>query len=701
MKLRVLFLAAFVTASALAGVKPNVIFILTDDLGYGDVGFAFQQKRPTGEIRISTPNIDRLAAEGVELTDHYCAAPVCAPSRASILTGKLQGHCSVIDNQFDRPINEQETLATVMKRAGYRTFAVGKWGIGGGGESGVPESAHPLDRGFDHYYGFLHHLAGHTYYHYDGSLNGAYMGVFEDRKNATDTAIGRYSTDLFTAKAKEYISRTVKENPKAPFFMYLAVNTIHGSGRCDDTLKCKETLHVPGGPYPKAGVQWPLQPEPLEKRNTWIDPQYRKLGKYPSRYATAITRFDDALADLMNHLKKVGVYDNTVIIFTSDNGPAAEYGADPKFFQSAGPFRGMKRDVLEGGERVPTFVWRKGGFGVKKDSTPSISVDWLPTLAELAGVETENKTDGVSLLPRWQKPSVAKNEKAEKPRGSQVETTYFFRRRQLMQRVGDYSAVKIGEDSPWAVYNLSRDVRQEKNLAEIKPKCDYPWCAAFNDEVRQEWILPDQVIGENADPWRPVFNDIFPAVVRGAKTTTEAVQRINAVIWEKLGVRYSIKRDQARQSVFHSMRTGLASCTGMAILQVDAYRSVGIPARLVGCNWTKLPGNHSWVEFMDENGEWHFFGDGDPSPIDDSWIAPFAAEADDTRAETRIYASRSTPNAQKLRFWRTWSEEQGESEVWADDVTQNYRRFAKAGVGRKDVPTDTNYTLTPETTQDK
>ena len=212
----------------------------------------------------------------------------------------------------------------------------------------------------------------------------------------------------------------------------------------------------------------------------------------------------------------------------------------------------------------------------------------------------------------------------------------------------------------------------------------------YPEEVRREWVLPDEVIGEGRDDWRGLFEQKFAPVVKDATNAVDAVQRINAVIWDMLGVHYSTARDQARQSPFHSMRTGKASCTGMAILQVDAYRSVGIPARLVGCNWTTLAGNHSWAEFMDEKGEWHFFGDGNPSPIDDSWIAPFAAQADATRPDKRIYASRATPNKERTRFWRTWDFPQGFSEVWADDVTERYRKYRKA-VTIDDVPDDTNY----------
>ena len=245
----ILVIAMLLVGSAHAGLaasRPNVLFILTDDLGYGDLGATWQNARAEGLPRIKTPNIDRLAARGVTLSNHYCAAPVCAPSRASILTGRVQGECSLRDNCFDQPFAERETIGSVMHDAGYATWAVGKWGIAGGGESGKPVTSHPLDRGFDYFYGFLDHMAGHTYYHYEGNVRGAFMGITENRTNATDSAKGIYSTDLFAAKTKQLISDHMARSPEKPFFLYLAMNTIHGSGFCGDDLKCKTPLHVPG-----------------------------------------------------------------------------------------------------------------------------------------------------------------------------------------------------------------------------------------------------------------------------------------------------------------------------------------------------------------------------------------------------------------------------------------------------------------------
>ena len=412
MKKFAIFVLLLILAFSLPA-KPNVIFILTDDLGYGDVG---------GPL-IRTPRLNGLAAEGTILTDHYCAAPVCAPSRASLLTGKRQGHCSVKNNEFDKPIAERVTIGTVMKSAGYHTYAVGKWGCAGGGESKQPISAHPLDRGFDHFYGFRDHLAGHTYFHYDGYRNGVWMGIDEDRTNATKSAEGRYSTELFTDKAIGYIDDCRKQHPGEPFFVYLAYTTVHGP------------FEIPGEVYK----------------------EYRSLPPIMGRYATCITILDEQIGRLVDHLKQTGALDDTVIIFTSDNGPAKEYGADPDFFHSAGPFRGIKRDVYEGGMRVPTFIWKRGANWPKRDTSPSISVDWLPTLAELAGSSAPAGLDGVSLLPRWT------GNGESKP--STIATRYWFNRQQEMERVGDISRVRIGGDSaPWQEYDLKRDPHQDHPL---------------------------------------------------------------------------------------------------------------------------------------------------------------------------------------------------------------------------------------------
>ena len=443
--------------------RPNVIFILADDLGWGDVGFAWQNARAERLPRIRTPHIDRLASGGTVLSNHYCCAPVCAPSRASILTGQPQGRCSLRDNCFDRPFSETNTIGTVMRAAGYATWAVGKWGVAGGGESGQPVSSHPLDRGFDYFYGFLDHMAGHTYYHYEGHIRGAFMGITENRTNATESAKGIYSTDLFAAKAKQLVSDHLARDPERPFFLYLAVNTVHGSGFGGDDLKCRKPLHVPGRPYPREGVTWPMAPEPEAARNTWIDPAYTNLPPSAARYATAVTRLDDAIGDIVRHLERNGLERDTLIIFTSDNGPADEYGADPRTFGSAGPFDGLKRDVFEGGMRVPALMhWPAKVPAGAVDATPSQAFAWKDFLAAAAEGRYEPMKSDVYT-------------QYEFPWGGATEAFREFKVRkgkvrglQQMVRVGDYVALRVRMREGGAavrLYNVSEDPFQTRDLA--------------------------------------------------------------------------------------------------------------------------------------------------------------------------------------------------------------------------------------------
>ena len=240
-----ILLLSFSNLTVHAQTKPNIIFILTDDLGYGDVGIFFQNQRQKLGDRSKpyelTPNLDAMAERGAKFTQQYCDAPVCAPSRASLLTGVNQGNANVRDNQFDKQLEDNHTLATVLKQAGYNTVAIGKWGLQGVKEECPNWPAHPLKRGFDTYYGYIRHRDGHEHYPLEGLYDGKKQ-VWSDYKEVSAGLSKCYTTDLWTAAAKKYIIAHQKGKDAAkPFFMYLAYDTPHA------------VIELPTQAYPKGG----------------------------------------------------------------------------------------------------------------------------------------------------------------------------------------------------------------------------------------------------------------------------------------------------------------------------------------------------------------------------------------------------------------------------------------------------------------
>lgn len=454
------------TVLAQVAVRPNIIFILTDDLGYGDIGTLFQNaRRETGKPSLRTPNIDRLAQEGMTFTQHYTSAPVCAPARASLLTGRHQGHCGLRDNNFDRPLDPGSlTLASVLRQAGYATYAVGKWGVGGGGESSLPETSMPRQVGFDHFYGYKAHVHGHTYYHDETTQ------IFDNDTPQDVRCI--YDTDLFTARTKKYIADHRATARGKPFFIYLAYTAIHGSygERMDKSIATRTPFQVPGRPYPEGGVIWPLKPEDPAVCNTWLHPDYADLEKWTvpmKRYATSVRRLDDAVGDLLDFLRAQGLAENTLIVFSSDNGPAQENSGDPKNFDSWGPFRGFKRDCTEGGIRVPTFAWAPGRVPAGAlNATPSSFPDWMPTFAALAGLPPPAQSDGRSLVP-----ALLENRTVQAGRiyGEYNGGGSPRRVQQQFVRDGDYVAFryhKEDEPMPTQLYNVMLDPHQDNDLAD-------------------------------------------------------------------------------------------------------------------------------------------------------------------------------------------------------------------------------------------
>ena len=486
--------------------KPNIIFILADDLGYGDVGVFYQNSRAATQPRMATPNLDRMAAEGMLWRNHYTGAPVCAPARASLLLGQTQGHCAIRDNQFDKALPNIHTLATVLKYAGYHTACIGKWGLQGEAP-GYP--GHPLRHGFDEFFGFLEHVSGHTYYHDETK---PLRDGFDD---VTATYRDIYSTDLFTARAKKFITDHAAAHAEQPFFLYLAYTAVHNP------------LHVPGGPYPTGsgrdgGLQWPLAPTP-ETRDTRIHPDYAGAAWTDpmKRYATMVRRLDDGVGDVLQLLRDKGLDKDTLVIFSSDNGPANENGSDPRLFDSWGPFDGFKRDCWEGGLREPTIAWSPGSVkaGTVCDFV-SGHWDWMPTFADLAGLAAPAQCDGVSLVPSLTGVGEQRDRgymygeyfvKGKNPASEDV-----FKRKgvtgrgqQQLLRVGDMVAIRTqiaDAADPVRLYNVRNDPHQDHNLATD------PANAAL--VARMQAMLITARRPEPSAP-RPYDNQLLPAVIVG------------------------------------------------------------------------------------------------------------------------------------------------------------------------------------------
>jgi len=386
------FTAAFVFllgALSFAADKPNVILILADDLGYGDLGCF-------GQETLKTPRLDAMAKEGMRLTQFYAGCTVCAPSRSVLLTGKHMGRTTVRGNSTKPVVIEpgQANLASMMKAAGYHTACIGKWGVG------TPDNlTNPNDIGFDHFFGYINMWHAHNFYPTFLVRNGAVEKLdnelapkwkaFDDPKlpqAGRGVAVKRaqYAPDLFIEDALTYI----REKKDDPFFLYLALNVPHTNNEAGNK-----------------GMEVPDHGEFANK--DWPEPE--------KGFAAMIRNIDRDTGRILDLLAELGIDDNTLVMFTSDNGPHREGGHDPEFFNSNGPFRGIKRDLLEGGLRVPTIArWPKTIPAGSANDRVWYFGDFMASLAELAGTAAPPDIDSDSFLPelkgkvvedRWQRDS--------------------------------------------------------------------------------------------------------------------------------------------------------------------------------------------------------------------------------------------------------------------------------------------------------
>lgn len=405
--------------------RPNVVLILADDLGYGELGCY-------GQRRIATPHLDRLATQGTRFTQVYAGATVCAPSRCALMTGKHTGHARIRGNALVPLQPEDVTVAEILKRAGYATALIGKWGLGEPGTPGLPNR-----QGFDRFFGYLNQHHAHNYFpDYLWSdetklpLEGNVIGPVDN----VSTTRAQYAPDLLVREALHFLD----EHKDVPFFLQFTTILPHANnerGRAEGN-----GMEVPElGSY--ADQDWPA-------------PQ--------KGHAAMITRLDTHVGQLLDKLKALGLEENTLVIFSSDNGPHKEGGADPAFFQSGGPLRGYKRALYDGGIRVPTLVRWPGKIaaGAVSDQVWAFW-DVLPTLAELAGQTPPEGLDGVSVLSALR----GLGPVAHPPLYWEFHEGGFTQ----AVRIDDWKGVRSGLVGPLELYDLKTDPSESKNVAADHP----------------------------------------------------------------------------------------------------------------------------------------------------------------------------------------------------------------------------------------
>lgn len=543
----VCFICLVSACPLMAADRPNIIFVLCDDLGPGDLGILWQNQRQCKQ-KFATPLLDTFAQEGMILTRHYCPAPVCAPSRGSLLTGRHQGHCAIRNSQFDKELPDEHTLGSVMQKAGYATAAIGKWGLQGGkyrlkwpGQRGDRspelEPGHPLLRGFDYFYGYTGHVDGHFHYPLKGN-----RPMYDGYKDVTDGLAKCYTTDLFTARTKKWIVDHHKAHPKQPFFTYLAYDTPHAPQQVPTTSHLTAETNYPEGGGLTGGVQWNEGGNggQINTAKGSIDkgmhPAFANAvgddGKpWPmqaTRHVTMVRRIGDAVVDIVQLLKDLEIDKNTLIVFSSDNGTHYEDRHRPDYLDTFGPYDGGKRGMWEGGIRMPTLVrWPSVIAAGSKSDSPSQFHDWMATFSDLAGMQPPALCDGVSIAPTLTgsgKQHIGTVYSEFLSGGTtkayrEFEASRRGRKRGQMQSIllGDYKGVRVdieNPNTPFEVYHTLNDIKETTNLA---GKPGVPTQQQF-----EEAILRVRRSDESAK--RPYDNIPVPAL-KGIKTRPACLLR--------------------------------------------------------------------------------------------------------------------------------------------------------------------------------
>jgi arylsulfatase A-like enzyme len=436
-------------SGSLSAEKPNLIFILADDLGYGDLGCFGQEK-------IKTPRLDALAAKGMKFTQFYAGSTVCAPSRCVLMTGQDTGHCWVrgngaADAQTLRP--DDVTVAEKLKEAGYSTALMGKWGLGELGSTG-----HPNRQGFDEFFGYLNQRHAHNFYpeflirnEEVVTLRNVTSPKWESMRIesgkpvdgagfATPEGKIEYSHDLIVDETTQWLKKQAESD--TPFFLYLALTIPHANNEAGRGLG-------DGQEVPDYGIY---------ELEDWTNPNKGQ--------AAMITRMDRDIGRLADQLESLGIAENTLLFFTSDNGHHKEGGNDPEFFDANGPLRGMKRDLTEGGIRVPTIAYWPGTVaeGVESHHVAGFT-DWMATACELAGVEAPANTQSVSFAPTL----LGKPDRQQEHEYLYWE--FYERAGKQALRFGDWKAIrKPMHTGPIELYDLKKDLGEENDVSAGHPE---------------------------------------------------------------------------------------------------------------------------------------------------------------------------------------------------------------------------------------
>ena len=423
--------------------KTNIIYILADDLGYGDLS-------TNGQKKFSTPYIDKMAREGMKFLRHYSGSTVCAPSRSSLMTGLHTGHTYIRGNKEVKPEGQApipasiELLPEMMMKAGFVTGGFGKWGLGGPGSEGDP-----VNQGIQHFYGYNCQRLAHNYYpEYLWNNTDKLLLSGNDQRGTEE-----YGPDLIHQEALSFI----ESHQDTQFFLYLPYVIPHAELLVpDDSLFQKYKGQFEETPY-----------QGVDEGETYRKGPYGSQEYPHAAFAAMVRRLDIYVGEILQKLQETGLDENTLVIFTSDNGPHKEGGADPAFFNSGAGMRGVKRDLYEGGIRVPMIAWWPGTIQAGS-STDHISAFWdvLPTVCELSSIPIPDNVDGISFLPTL----------LGKAQASHSYLYWEFHEQGGKQAIleGDWKAIKLNvnkkQDPPIALYDLESDPTESTDVSAQHPE---------------------------------------------------------------------------------------------------------------------------------------------------------------------------------------------------------------------------------------